>query len=133
MGRPPKYSTAEELQNAIDEYFKRLPSDEPITITGLCYHLGFESRQSFYRLEKNEDLSYTIKRARLRIERSYEIALRKQGRPADMFALKNHGWSDRQEIDHTSGGDKLGPLQVVVDSSETAQTLKKLRDGSEAD
>jgi hypothetical protein len=39
----------------------------------------------------------------------------------------------RQSMDLTTKGDKLAQLNVTVDSSETAETLKKLRDGAKAD
>ena len=77
--------------------------------------------------------SYTIKRARLRIERYYESLIQGNSVAGPIFALKNLGWVDSQSIDHTSKGEKVGPLQVIVDTSETAETLKKLRDGSKAD
>lgn len=134
MARPPKYKTAEELQKKIDEFFDGVDGTTPtITISGLCYHLGFCSRQSFYRLEENKEFSYTIKRARLRIENHYEALLHGNAVTGPIFALKNLGWSDRQEIDHTSKGEKLNPINITVDSSETAKTLKKLRDGAKAD
>lgn len=91
-----KYKTDKELQEIIDLYFIENP--EYPTISGLALFLGFESRQSFYDYEKNEIHSYTIKRARLRIENSYEESLRKHGRSGDIFALKNFGWKDTQDI-----------------------------------
>ncbi len=102
VGRPPKYSDVEKLSDSIDKYFKiceekkRNPS-----ITGLALYLGFESRQSFYDYEKNEEYSYTIKKARLRIENMYEEKLLSNTVTGAIFALKNLGWSDKQEIDHT--------------------------------
>ena len=64
-GRPQLFSTPEELQKKIDDYFKSGVNEKTITnkmgtkekvpvptISGLCYHLGFESRQSFYDYEK---------------------------------------------------------------------------------
>lgn len=97
-GRPPKYETPEEMQSAIDAYFDGT-DEEKLTLTGLAIALGFESRQSIYDYERHEGFSYTIKRARLRIENSYELALRNQGGGANIFALKNFGWKDAQ--DHT--------------------------------
>jgi len=132
MARPPKYKTAEELQKKIDEYFDMPHATTPVTITGLILHCGFCSRQSFYRLESNDKFSYTIKRARLRIESHYEKLLQGNAVTGPIFALKNLGWSDKQEIDHTSGGEKIN-LNVTVDNSETAETLKKLRNGAQAD
>ena len=33
------------------------------------------------------------------MQESYEKSLRKNGRTGDIFALKNFGWTDRQEIE----------------------------------
>ena len=133
MARPPKYQTAAELQKKIDEYFDTLYITTPVTITGLCLFLGFESRQAFYHLENNDKFSYTIKRARTRIENHYEQLLQGNSVAGPIFALKNLGWSDRQEIDHTSKGESITPLNITVDDSETGKTLKKLRDGAKTD
>lgn len=99
-GRPPKYKDKEELQSKVDEYFDQ--EDVKITISGLCHYLGFESRQSFYDLQKNETFSYTIKRARNRIEQYYEEHLLERNATGAIFALKNFGWSDKQEIESTN-------------------------------
>ena len=96
-GRPPKYESAEQLQVAIDEYFDSNPT---LTITGLCLHLGFESRQSFYDLQKVDEFSYTIKKARMRIESAYEELLQTKAFAGAIFALKNFGWTDKQTIEH---------------------------------
>lgn len=94
-GRPPLYSNAEEMQLAIDAYFG---GDGIKTISGLAYHLGFESRQSFYDYESREGFSYTIKRARTKIEIHYEEKLQGTTPTGPIFALKNLGWKDRSEI-----------------------------------
>ena len=134
MGRPPKYKTAEELQKKIDEYFDSIYRDsKAVTITGLILHCGFCSRQSFYDLEEKEAFTYTIKKARLRVTNHYESLLQGNNVAGPIFALKNMGWSDRQEIDHTSKGESLNPINITVDTSDTAETLKKLRDGAKAD
>lgn len=94
-GRPSEYNNPDELQKRIDEYFD---SNEKYTICGLAYDLGFESRQSFYDYEKRDKFSYIIKRARLRIEGYYESLLGKPGGAGGpIFALKNMGWTDKQE------------------------------------
>ena len=93
-----KYQTDEDLQQAINDYLES--NKENPTITGLALHLGFESRQSFYDYEKNKEHSYTIKRARLHIENFYEKHLIGQYTSGPIFALKNFGWSDKQEIEH---------------------------------
>lgn len=100
-GRPPHFATAEELDKKIDEYFAPSATgiNSTITITGLAYHLGFESRQSFYDYEKREGFSYIIKRARLYIESMYELRLQGDKPTGSIFALKNMGWTDKQEIE----------------------------------
>jgi hypothetical protein len=104
-GRPPTYDNAEQLQAMTDEYFKSLAdSKEPATITGLAYFLGFESRQSFYDYQNSEEFSYTIKRARLRIEQTYEAKLSGNSAAGPIFALKNLGWSDKSEQEVTHKG-----------------------------
>ena len=79
-GQPAKYKSAEELEDKIKEYFDSLEKETDITITGLVLYLGFCDRSSFYDYEKREEFSYTIKKARSRIENSYEkIALYEVG------------------------------------------------------
>ena len=116
-GRPPFYSTPEELQAAIDKYFageyrtrKMVIGNKKdgfkeievpaITISDLVIYLGFCDRHSFYAYEaRSEGFSHTIKRARSFIAREYEQLLN-VGNPAGaIFALKNFGWSDKQEIE----------------------------------
>jgi len=102
IGRPPKFKTALDIQIEIDEYFSQTLADEmPFTITGLAYHLGFESRQSIYDYEKHGEFSYAIKRARLQVEKYAEDKLFSTTPTGAIFALKNHGWSDKQEIEHS--------------------------------
>ena len=130
MGRPPKYKTALELQEKIDEFFNA--ENQTITISGLCYYLGFSSRQSFYDLQKKGEFSYTVKKARIRIEMYYESMLLTRASTGAIFALKNFGWTDKQEIDHTSKGDKINTQpSIVVSDQKTADELKKLLDAND--
>ena len=67
------------------------------TICGIALYLGFASRQSMYDYENKIEFAYVIKRIRLSMEEFYESNLFRN--PAgSIFALKQHGWSDRQEI-----------------------------------
>lgn len=97
-GRPPKYTSADELNAKIDEYFNSL-TPVNYTLTGLCIHLDI-TKETFYQYEKNEQFSDSIKRARLKIEYSYEMKLTNQQFPTSgcIFALKNFGWKDTQEV-----------------------------------
>lgn len=114
-GRPPIFETVEDLDKAINDYFNngikirkvligKAPNAQlvelPIpTITGLCYYIGFDSRQSFYDYDEKPEFSYTIKRARLFIEREYEEQLSVGNTVGAIFALKNMGWKDQSQVD----------------------------------
>ncbi len=111
-GRPLKFKTVEELQDKIDEYMSIVPQEE-WTITGLADHLDtFRSVLCDY--EEKDGFSYTIKKAKQKVEMAYEKSLRKNGRSGDIFALKNFGWKDKNETDVTSGGDKLSTVVIEL-------------------
>jgi len=97
-GRPRKYQSVEQLQSAIDSYFK---STKKVTVTGLALHLGFNSRQSLINNEGySEEFLDAIKRAKTRVEMYYEEHLVESNAAGSIFALKNFGWKDTQEFDH---------------------------------
>ncbi len=104
-GRPLKFKTVKELQDAVDAYFDSEP-EETWTITGLALALD-TYRSVLIDYGTRDEYSYTIKKAKEMVHNSYEKDLRKKGRSGDIFALKNFGWSDRQEVDHTTGGEKM--------------------------
>lgn len=111
-----------------DGYFKYCEkNDKPPTITGLAFFLGFESRQSFYDYEKREIYSYTVKRNRLRIESEYESRLSMHNPTGAIFALKNLGWSDRQET-HLVVSNELTEEQLQQRLIELDETMKELED-----
>ena len=118
------YSDPGVLEAEIQEYFA---SDGKKTITGLAYHLGFESRQSLYDYEKDGQFSYIIKRARLRVEVGYEENLTNPDISAagSIFALKNMGWKDKVETGFTdSNGADVKP-QIIF---QPAQNCKPIAD-----
>lgn len=109
-GRPPKFRNAKKLQEKIDAYFAKCKRDkEPLTITGLTMALGFLSRQSLLdyteRNEGKEQYADIIKKAKLRVESSYEHRLNEPYPTGAIFVLKNLGWQDKVEIDHTIKGE----------------------------
>ncbi len=111
-GRPALYKTVEELEAKIDEYFNDCPDKRTVytktggavqipcpTITGLALFLGFCNRSSMYDYEnEHKEFSNTIKKARSKMEVIYEQLLQ-DGNSGAIFALKNFGWKDKQEID----------------------------------
>jgi hypothetical protein len=114
-GRPRVFESPEEMVDFIDSYFKTKHEKlENPTVSGLALYLGFESRQSFYDYEKDPVFSYTIKKARLRMEEWYESNLLTRNATGAIFALKNFGWTDKQEIDHTTNGQEMKTFNLIV-------------------
>lgn len=93
------FETPELLQDSVDNYLK---DNKTPTISGLAYHLGFESRQSFYDYEEKPEFTYTIRKCRLFMEAHYEARLQGNNPTGAIFWLKNAGWTDKQEIDQKS-------------------------------
>lgn len=121
-GRPLKFESPKLLKDKIEEYFKTTPEDEWM-ITGLAVHLD-TSRETLMDYEKGEgeraDFSDTIKRAKVKIEQSYERRGIKRGNAFDIFALKNFGWKDQQEVKQTN-------VNYTKDVSDmTDEELKKI-------
>lgn len=128
-GRPPVFASPEALSDACNEYFIYIQGEfhtekkkqknpdsgrmketdvkvwdrpsEPATVTGLALFLGFASRQSLLDYEKQEEYSGIIKRAKMRIEHSYERCLYEDKPTGAIFALKNMGWKDKSEHEVT--------------------------------
>lgn len=108
----------DDLQEKIDAYFQEMKAgDNKPGFSGLAYALGFCERRSLYDYAKRGDaVSTPIKKALLYIESCYEQQLQKQSCTGAIFALKNRGWSDKQEMQHSgevrhtvrSWGDVMG-------------------------
>lgn len=93
-----QFQSVEDLQKAAEEYIettktKTTGAYKP-TITGLVYHLGFDSLRSFYDYEKREPYTQTIKRLRLFIQSCYEQNLYGFAWAGAFAALKNIGRND---------------------------------------
>jgi hypothetical protein len=136
VGRPPLYKSAEELQTQIRKYFnteayidlgftgkgknrKRLQKYAP-TISGLVLYCGFCNRASFYDLESNPEFTNTIKKARTMIEQYYERLLHGANCTGAIFALKNFGWQDKTELEHT-GEIKFTQMPAIKVSGKSLE------------
>lgn len=128
-GRPPIYNNPEDLISACEEYFTYIEGEfeeqtikakdegsgkmitkkvkvwlrypEPATITGLTLYIGFADRGTLDDYEKKDEFSHIIKKARKIVEYHYEIRLHGDKNTGAIFALKNMGWSDKQELEHS--------------------------------
>lgn len=119
IGRPPKFTSVEEMQEKIDAYFRDceghiLKDDDgkpvltkygepiiigsrPLTVTGLANALGFESRTSLFRYQGKREFREVIVRAKSRIEQYTEERLfDKEGANGAKFSLQNNfrDWDD---------------------------------------
>jgi hypothetical protein len=102
IGRPLKIETPEQMEKILNEYFSTTEENK-ITITGICLALDLD-KKNFYEYGKRKGYEDIVKRARMIVENSYEISLRENGRTGDIFALKNFGWVDKQEIESNNQG-----------------------------
>jgi hypothetical protein len=113
------------MQNAINSYFA--DNDKP-TMCGLSLHLGFSGRESL-----NDYGGYSpeffalIKSAKHKVEASYEKFLLSQSVTGAIFALKNMGWADRQEINQNITG-KVGLFDAIrgleIEQNKLEQTAR---------
>ena len=103
-GRPPIFKTPEEFNAAVDRYVAACKrAKEPLTMSGMAYALGYACRQDIDDTAKRDGFSLPVKRAKLLIESSYEKSLRgKCNAAGPIFALKNFGWKDKQDVDLTA-------------------------------
>lgn len=129
-GRPLKFKSSQELQRAINKYFKDCDNDkEPYTITGLAMALGtyldvLRDYQSGMYDDQDNDKEYkgfssAIKAAKTKIANYCERNTQKGNIPAaaGIFFAKNYGFTDKTEVDmHVSGSVSLSGL---ANESET--------------
>lgn len=113
----------DELEKKINDYFEFGANQREIvmqtgknkytktvfiyTLTGLCLYCGFNDKTHFFQLERNNAYKDIIKKARTKIEQIYEENLQVSGNSANIFALKNFGWVDKQEVIHEERTLKL--------------------------
>ena len=117
VGRPRKYKTNEELEKIVKEYFDSRPEIE-WTVTGLAMALDM-SRQDLINYGNREEYFDTIKKAKDKVQESYEKSLRKTGRTGDIFALKNFGWTDKQEVESENKNINMTYEEYLSKASDT--------------
>ncbi len=122
-GRPPIYETPQQMIARAIEYFEIETNSTGIckpTISGLMFHLGFASRQSFYDYKtKSEEFSYTCSELITFIESCYEKNLHGFAWAGSCFALKNINSKDwKDEVTQNQN-------QVVTQVTITEKTRDK--------
>jgi hypothetical protein len=121
MGRPRIYNSVEDLDKAVEEYFT---DREKPTVTGLALALGFADKTTLYEYRDRPEFSYPIKRALTMIEMYHEENLGSNNVAGRIFALKNMGWKDKQEIETS------GTSTVVWKEEKTYEAEQKADEGS---
>lgn len=124
VGRPPAFTSVEDMEVLIDKYFEdcdgkivldkdgnplrnkdgKIIRDDrrPYTVTGLALALGFNSRTSLLNYEGKEEFVNTILRAKARVEKYAEERLYdNNGANGAKFSLANNfkGWTEKQQIE----------------------------------
>ena len=143
-GRPPKYSTQEQLDKKIEEYFdwiqgefeekERVVTDqktgttetvtykewirhsEPPTVTGLALFLGFADKSSLYDYKKKDEFYHSIKRALMIVENFNErMTAHGDKCTGNIFILKNMGWTDKVEKEvKHTGGITIEKGEIIL-------------------
>lgn len=104
IGRPPKFSTPEEMSIAVVDYFENVAFVEgedavlfKPTITGLAYHLGM-STEALRNYEAKDEFLAIVKRSKQLVEMSLESRLDSNVVTGAIFSLKaNFRWSDGKQ------------------------------------
>ena len=127
-GAPPKFKTVEELEECIKKYEEYLKNeDKPPTMAGLAYYTGVD-RQTLYNYKNKDEYFGTIKGFVDRILMTYEERSLTDSTAGLIFLLKNYGYSDKQEIDHTTKGESINDKPNLSNLSEDEiKELGKLR------
>lgn len=118
-----KYETPEIFEQAVIKYFETIP-EKDWTISGLALFLGL-TRGALWKYGNRESREYdgfqsTVEWATTKVEDRVERQLLAgKGGAAEIFWLKNVGWSDRQELDARVSGD------VHINVVSYAQLLKE--------
>lgn len=125
VGRPPAYSSPEEMQIVVDEYFLLCKAnDEPPTVSGLALALDI-STEGVRRYEGKPEFRGIVKRAKQQVENALEKRLHQSSPVGAIFNLKaNFGWVEKSV--HEVTGPNGGPLQATtVDPSELSTSALK--------
>lgn len=110
-GRPLKleedFGTPEQVAAVVSQYFDSTPENE-WTVTGLARRIGLDlDGLKLYAQGRGGrgEFSSVVKEAYCKVVESYEKDLRSNKPVGSIFALKNFGWSDRQDVNVELSGD----------------------------
>ena len=99
------------------EHKQVLEQVEPFLVTGLALALG-TTRETLAVYQRDKEFSAAIKSAKERVARDYEKRCAKRGNGGDIFALKNMGWTDKQEVEHSGNMNLFGQAHEALQEDE---------------
>lgn len=117
IGRPTDYSA--QAQAMADEYVTggyEIAGDVIPSVVGLARILGKPSKTLYAWAERNADFRNTLDVCK---DSQHRIALNHGlsgvfNATITKLVLANHGYSDRQAVDHTTGGQPMQSMQDAV-------------------
>lgn len=142
VGRPPKYTSKEEIEGLIEDYFNSCKGEllkdnegEPIlnkwgnpviinqrppTVTGLALALGFSTRQGLLNYQGKKEFLDTITRAKAMVEQYTEERLfDRDGVNGARFSLTNNfsGWGEKPPsmLDEEEQRARIAQLKAQTD------------------
>lgn len=103
------FENADELMNKVEEYFDNTPVRDQ-TRAGLCVFLGI-TKMTFINYKngtQGQEMADVCEWACTRLENKYELDLNYKPNPTGpIFALKQYGWKDSQEVDAKVSGVEI--------------------------
>ena len=122
VGRRLVVETPEKMDQLVDEYVAlKTEAKEPVTLMGLILHLGLSSRESLDRYADRPGFVDSVKKAKSVVAEVYERRLHGPQPVGAIFALKNMGWTDRQEVESRGW---LASIDVTKLSDEQLQRIR---------
>ena len=122
VGRPPTF-TGEERKELLSKFEKYIDENN-IPILAEFAYMNNVTRQSMYDWQ---EFSTLIKRCIDKKETNLEkgVLSGKLNAAMGIFSLKQLGWRDKQEIDHTTKGESINKIEVTVKGSKSTLLNKE--------
>ena len=115
VGRPTKYN--DDMQAQADAYVTEWADYDAIpSRVGLCCYLGIDKTTSYDWEAIYPEFSHTLRV----IDTLQEHTGVNKGITGEFnstitkLVLANHGYSDRQAVDHTTAGEAMQPNQIIL-------------------
>jgi hypothetical protein len=134
------FRSVAELETLIESYFdglilkdktqpdakKQRREPTPPTISGLAYHLGFESIEAFDACRKKGKYTFWLNRAKLRVLAEYETKLHFQSSTGAIFAIKNMTSGEQQTNTSNEATNNIFNVEVIHSGLKVAGAEKEV-------